>query len=107
MSTQFPEDSDSAQADDAEDGIWSSRDEIRQWLEQLRHSDRSLYNLMALEVWSLAQTMDHLVPGFWNRFMENRQLALKEFLEQRHAQPEEDGSSHPEFARPDEEEREA
>ena len=54
--------------------------EIDQWLERLRCSDRSLYNSMALEVWSIAQTMDHLVPGFWNRFMENRQTALKEFV---------------------------
>jgi len=62
------------------------REEVLQWLERLRHSDRSLYNLMALEVWSIAQTMDHLIPGFWNRFMKNRQLALKEFLAQRQAQ---------------------
>ncbi len=56
--------------------------DIDQWLERLRHSDRSLYNLMALEVWSIARTMDNLIPGFWNRFMENRQTALKQFVRQ-------------------------
>jgi hypothetical protein len=57
--------------------------DINQWLERLRSADRSLYNLMALEVWSIAQTMDNLIPGFWNRFMENRQTALKQFVIQR------------------------
>jgi hypothetical protein len=56
--------------------------DIDQWLETLRHSDRSLYNLMALEVWSIAKTMDGLIPGFWNRFMENRQISLKQFIQQ-------------------------
>lgn len=54
--------------------------DIEQWLERLRYSDRALYNSMALEVWSIARTMDGLVPGFWNRFMENRQTALKQFV---------------------------
>jgi len=57
--------------------------DIDQWLERLRHSDRALYNSMALEVWSIARTMDGLIPGFWNRFMENRQTALKQFVIQR------------------------
>lgn len=55
--------------------------DIDQWIESLRQSDRSFYNLMALEVWSIAKTMDTLQPGFWNRFMANRQTALKQFLE--------------------------
>lgn len=84
MPTPFPDDSDTfTNADDA-DAV--ARDDIARWLEQLRRSDRSLYNLMALEVWSIAQTMDGLIPGFWSRFMENRQIALKEFVEQRKKQ---------------------
>ncbi len=59
--------------------------DIDQWLETLRHSDRSLYNLMALEVWSIAKTMDALIPGFWNRFMANRQISLKQFIRQQQA----------------------
>lgn len=85
MPTPFSDDSDAfAEAD--EDSEAAAREEIAQWLERLRRSDRSLYNLMALEVWSIAQTMDGLIPGFWNRFMENRQIALKEFVEQRKRQ---------------------
>jgi hypothetical protein len=37
---------------------------------------------MAMEVWSIAQTMDNMVPGFWARFMENRQESLKQFVKQ-------------------------
>jgi hypothetical protein len=59
---------------------FSSPLEIDRWLENLRYADRSLYNLMALEVWAIAKTMDGRVPGFWNRFMENRQAALKQFM---------------------------
>ncbi|MBF2028443.1 MAG: hypothetical protein IGS48_17030 [Oscillatoriales cyanobacterium C42_A2020_001] len=85
MPTPFPDDSDAfAEAEDDPKAI--AREDIARWLEQLRRSDRSLYNLMALEVWSIAQTMDGLIPGFWSRFMENRQIALKEFVEQRKKQ---------------------
>lgn len=64
-----------------------------QWLETLQGSDRSFYNLMAMEVWSIAKTMDSLAPGFWNRFMSNRQAALKQFMEQKQA-------AHPEQSPP-------
>ena len=80
---------------DAEPGMpdFSSLLEIERWLENLHYADRSLYNLMALEVWAIAKTMDGRVPGFWSRFMENRQAALKQFMQQRQAerdgQPEE------------------
>lgn len=55
-----------------------------QWLETLQQSDRSFYNLMAMEVWSIAKTMDGLLPGFWSRFMSHRQIALKQFMQQKH-----------------------
>ncbi|MCY7320557.1 MAG: hypothetical protein LH660_01840 [Phormidesmis sp. CAN_BIN36] len=54
---------------------------LEQWLEKLRRSDRAFYNIMAIEVWSIAQTMDGLIPGFWGRFMTNRRLAMKQFVE--------------------------
>ncbi len=82
MSNPVPDNPDSQNSNDGEIPP-VEREEVLQWLERLRSSDRSLYNLMALEVWSIAQTMDSLIPGFWNRFMENRQLALQEFLSQR------------------------
>ncbi|MCL6435438.1 MAG: hypothetical protein K6T90_14745 [Leptolyngbyaceae cyanobacterium HOT.MB2.61] len=59
---------------------------IDQWIENLRRADRSFYNMMALEVWSIAKTMDGLLPGFWNRFMTNRQVALKQFIQQKNLQ---------------------
>lgn len=59
---------------------------LEQWLEKLRRSDRAFYNIMAIEVWSIAKTMDSLIPGFWGRFMTNRRLAMKQFIEQQRSQ---------------------
>lgn len=56
---------------------------IEQWIENLKCADRAFYNLLALEVWSIAKTMDGLIPGFWNRFMTNRQIALRQFMQQK------------------------
>ena len=56
---------------------------VEQWLESLRRTDRTFYNMMAMEVWSIAKTMDTLIPGFWSKFMENRQLAVKSFVNDR------------------------
>lgn len=58
---------------------------VEQRLDALQRSDRSIYNLMGMEVWTIAKTMDDLYPGFWNQFMANRRLALKQFLEQKQA----------------------
>ena len=71
--------------------------DIDQWLETLRRSDRSFYNIMALEVWSIAKTMDGLIPGFWNRFMENRRVSLQQFMQQKTPPPEEKGEEREEF----------
>lgn len=65
---------------------------IDQWIENLQRADRSFYNMMALEVWSIAKTMDGLIPGFWNRFMANRQTALKQFMQQKNAHHPEAGA---------------
>jgi hypothetical protein len=51
-----------------------------QWLERLKGSDRAFYNTMAMEVWSIAKSMDELQPGFWGRFMVNRREAMQQFL---------------------------
>jgi hypothetical protein len=56
---------------------------VDQWLESLRRSDRAFYNMMAMEVWSIAKSMDTLLPGFWSKFMENRQAAMKNFIHDR------------------------
>lgn len=67
--------------------------DFEQWLKLLQKSDRSFYNLMAMEVWSIAKTMDGLLPGFWTRFMSHRQTALKQFLQ--HKQTHSDAESTP------------
>ncbi len=56
---------------------------VEQWLESLRRTDRAFYNMMAMEVWSIAKSMDAIIPGFWSKFMANRQLAVQNFVVQR------------------------
>ncbi len=56
---------------------------VEQWLESLRRNDRTFYNVMAMEVWSIAKSMDTLIPGFWSKFMQNRQLAVQNFVVKR------------------------
>jgi hypothetical protein len=58
--------------------------DIDEWLERLRRADQSLYHMMSLEVWSIAKTMDSIVPGFWSRFMMNRQISLKHHIQQKY-----------------------
>ena len=60
---------------------------VEQWLESLRRNDRTFYNMMAMEVWSIAKSMDTLIPGFWSKFMENRQLAVQNFVIKRRSDP--------------------
>lgn len=86
-----PNDSDPEMADD--DWVPDGDVDFDQWLDTLQQSDRSFYNLMAMEVWSIAKTMDGLLPGFWSRFMSHRQVALKQFMEQKQ-------SGHPENSEP-------
>lgn len=60
----------------------ASEANLQQRLEELQQADRSLYNLMGMEVWAIAKTMDDIYPGFWHQFMENRRLAVKQFMQQ-------------------------
>jgi hypothetical protein len=55
---------------------------IDQWLEKLKGADRAFYNTMAMEVWSIAKSMDNLQPGFWAKFMVNRRSAMQQFVKQ-------------------------
>lgn len=61
----------------------SSSGKVEESLEALQRSDRSLDNLIGMEVWSIAKTMDDFYPGFWNQFMLNRRLAMKQFMQQK------------------------
>lgn len=58
---------------------------IAQQLEDIQRSHSQRHQLTNLEIWALVSTMDNFIPGFWSRFMVNRQVALKEFLEQKKA----------------------
>ncbi len=59
--------------------------EIKQLVANLQDSHNLLYKMINLEAWALAETMDHFLPGFWSRFLENRRLSLKQFLQQKRA----------------------
>ena len=56
---------------------------MAQQLESLKRSHEKRHQLTNLEIWALVSTMDDFIPGFWSRFMVNRQVAFKEFLEQK------------------------
>lgn len=56
-------------------------EEIKELLSHLQHSQNIFTKFMNVEICALAETMDHFLPGFWNRFLENRHQALKQFLE--------------------------
>lgn len=49
-------------------------------INSLKREDERLYNILAVDVWALAKTMDEFQPGFWSAFMKNREKALKRFL---------------------------
>ncbi len=49
-------------------------------LAELKQSQEMNYQMMRLNAWVLSETMDRFLPGFWSRFMANRQIAHKQFL---------------------------
>lgn len=51
-------------------------------LDSLKREDEMLYNILAIDIWALAKTMDEFQPGFWASFMKNREQALKRFLDE-------------------------
>lgn len=53
---------------------------ILEQLNSLQKEDETLYNILAVDVWALAKTMDEYQPGFWSAFMKNREKALKRFI---------------------------
>lgn len=57
--------------------------EVQQLISKLQHSHEMWYKMINLESWALASTMDDFLPGFWSRFLENRRIALKQFLKQK------------------------
>lgn len=53
---------------------------ILQELDSLKRQEETLSNMLAVDVWALAKTMDEFQPGFWSEFMKNRDKALKRFI---------------------------
>ncbi|NEQ78272.1 MAG: hypothetical protein F6K23_37955 [Okeania sp. SIO2C9] len=53
---------------------------ILKQIDSLKKEDERLYNILAIDVWALAKTMDEFQPGFWAAFMKNRDKALKNFM---------------------------
>jgi hypothetical protein len=49
-------------------------------LDSLRREDETLNNILAVDVWALAKTMDEFQPGFWSEFMKTRERALRRFM---------------------------
>ncbi|MEL7034749.1 MAG: hypothetical protein AAFO04_03905 [Cyanobacteria bacterium J06592_8] len=54
--------------------------QLKEEIDSLRKEDERLYNILAIDIWALAKTMDELQPGFWGAFMKNREKALKRYL---------------------------
>ena len=54
--------------------------DILKRINSLKKENERLYNILAIDVWALAKTMDELQPGFWTAFMKNREKALKKFM---------------------------
>jgi hypothetical protein len=55
-------------------------DALSDRIDSLRREDETLYNILAVDVWALAKTMDEFQPGFWSEFMKNRERALRRFM---------------------------
>ncbi|MBD1863528.1 hypothetical protein [Trichocoleus sp. FACHB-46] len=63
----------------------SSRN-VASWVQELQKADQTFYNMMTLEIWSLAQTMDEIQPGFWADYMRNRQTIVQQYIKERRRQ---------------------
>ncbi|MBD2097787.1 hypothetical protein H6F90_22190 [Trichocoleus sp. FACHB-591] len=58
----------------------ATKGKLLEQIDSLKREDETLYNILAVDVWALAKTMDEFQPGFWAAFMKNREKALKRFI---------------------------
>lgn len=63
-----------------------SRGDVEAGLNALHQADETFHNMMSLEIWAIAQTMDELQPGFWNQYMKNRQTITQQHIQDRQQQ---------------------
>jgi hypothetical protein len=62
------------------ESIGTTEEDLFDRIDDLRREDETLYNILAVDVWALAKTMDEFQPGFWSEFMKNRERALRRFM---------------------------
>ncbi|MBM0743068.1 hypothetical protein JOY44_15880 [Phormidium sp. CLA17] len=55
---------------------------LMEQINSLKREDEMLQNILAVDVWAIAKTMDEFHPGFWAAFMKNREQALKRFMDE-------------------------
>lgn len=60
---------------------------VDELLVKIRHSHRMYYQMINIEIWALIETLDQFFPGSWGRFMVNRQVSLKQFLQRQKKAP--------------------
>jgi hypothetical protein len=65
---------------DRENGV--AKPKVQEQINALQQEDEQLYDMVAIDIWALAKTMDEFQPGFWGAFMKNRKKTLKRFLAQ-------------------------
>ncbi|MEC4983130.1 MAG: hypothetical protein SAJ37_09510 [Oscillatoria sp. PMC 1068.18] len=54
--------------------------DVEDLITELENSHRLRYQMINVETWAIVEAMDQFLPGFWSRFLENRRLALKQFI---------------------------
>ncbi len=82
----------------SEDRLLDIQGDIAEWIEALQRSDQTFYNMMTIEFWAIARTMDSLEPGFWSQYMQNRQKIFQQQLrerQQRNTSPETESPDSP------------
>lgn len=57
--------------------------QVDEILDRIRDSHCMYCHLINIEIWAIVETMDQFFPGSWGRFMANRQVSLKQFLQNR------------------------
>ena len=65
---------------DRNQGVDENEEQVLDQINSLRREDETLYNILAVDVWALAKTMDEFQPGFWSEFMKNREQSLRRFM---------------------------
>jgi hypothetical protein len=65
---------------DRNQGVDESEEQVLDQINSLRREDEALNNILAVDVWALAKTMDEFQPGFWSEFMKNREQSLRRFM---------------------------